>query len=292
MFVLGSRARPARPAAPPTAYSSATVSWAGLAALLVVYTVWGSTYLAIRVAVREGAGFPPFTMAAMRTLLAGAVLLGVGRLLGQRLSLSGREAAVLAASGLLLWLGGNGLVVWAEQHADSGYAAVVVGSTPIWVATIDAVVQRRAPSWLLSASLILGLVGVAVLSGLGSRSSHVDIPALAALLGAALAWSFGTVLQRRQQVEVSAQVSSGYQLLFGGVGFSALVLLTREPPPQPTPEAWLAWLYLVVFGSLLAFTAYLVVLRTLPASVAMTYSYVNPVIAVLLGALVLGEQLS
>jgi drug/metabolite transporter (DMT)-like permease len=259
--------------------------------LLVVYVVWGSTYLAIRVAVREGAGFPPFTMAAMRTLLAAAVLLGAGRLLGQRLRLSQREAVVLAASGLLLWLGGNGLVVWAEQHADSGYAAVVVGSTPIWVATIEGLLDRQPPSWLLVVSLGLGLAGVAVLSGL-SRTAQVDLSALAALLGAALTWSAGTVLQRRRPVEVAAAVSSGYQLLFGGLGFAGLVLLTGEPRPQPTPEAWLAWLYLVVFGSLIAFTAYVLVLRKLPGSIAMTYSYVNPVIAVLLGALLLAEPVT
>lgn len=240
---------------------------------------------------REGSGFPPFTMAAMRTLVAGAILLLASGALRHRLRLTRAELGVLIASGTLLWLGGNGLVVWAEQHAGSGYAAVIVGSTPIWVAIITALLDRRAPSWLLVASLVLGLLGVAILSGLGA-SSQVDVAALAALLGASLTWSLGTVLQRRRPVGVSAQVSSAYQLLFGGVGFVVLRVLTGEPTPHPTPEAWLAWGYLVVFGSLLAFTAFIAMLRLLPANLAMTYSYVNPAVAVLLGWLLLGEPLS
>jgi drug/metabolite transporter (DMT)-like permease len=238
-------------------------------------------------------------MAAMRALLAGLILLAASGALRHRLRLTSRELIVLFISGQLLWLGGNGLVVWAEQHADSGYAAVVVGSTPIWVATINALIDRRRPSWLLVVSLALGLLGVGVLSGLlglpagrGRVSGPVDLAALAALLGASVTWSFGTVLQRRRPVGVSAQVSSAYQLLFGGLGFVVVRTLTAEPVPQPVPEAWLAWLYLVVFGSLIAFTAFIAMLRLLPPNIAMTYSYVNPAVAVFLGWLVLGEPLT
>jgi drug/metabolite transporter (DMT)-like permease len=233
-------------------------------------------------------------MAAMRVLVAGVVLLAASHLLMRhRVRLTRTEVAVLAASGLLMWLGGNGLVVWAEQRAQSGYAAVVVGSTPIWVAAVDALLDRRPPSLGLVLALVLGLIGVAVLSGLFTAPiADVDLGAFAALLGAALTWSLGTILQRRRPVEVSPQVSSAYQLLVGGAGFLVLTLLAREPAPTPTPQAWLAWAYLVVFGSLLAFTAYITMLRLLPANVAMTYSYVNPAVAVFLGWLLLGEPLT
>src|SRR5687768_10949982 len=118
------------------------VTWQGLAYLLVVYLVWGSTYLAIRVAVREGSGFPPFTMSALRVLVAGLALLAFCRLRDLRVRLTREELWVLAVSGLALWFGGNGLVAWAEQRADSGYAAILVGTTPIFVALIESRLDR------------------------------------------------------------------------------------------------------------------------------------------------------
>jgi drug/metabolite transporter (DMT)-like permease len=269
------------------------VTWQGLAYLLVVYLIWGSTYLAIRVAVREGAGFPPFTMSALRTLVAGLALLAFTRALGHRIRPTRHETLVLALSGLALWLGGNGLVAWAEQRADSGYAAVLIGSTPIFVALLESRIDRRRPSLLLIASLLVGLAGVAVLSAPTlSRGDPLDLASVAALLGASIVWAFGTVLQRRRPVGVTPLVSSAYQMLWGGLGFLVVLLVAREPLPTPTTEAWLAWGYLVVFGSWLGFTSYIQVLRRLPTNLAMTYSYVNPVIAVLLGSALLGEALS
>jgi drug/metabolite transporter (DMT)-like permease len=207
--------------------------------------------------------------------------------------LTRREALVLAGSGLLLWVGGNGLVVWAEQRAESSYAAVLVSSAPVWVALLEGALDRRAPSPLLAGSLFVGLAGVAFLAAPAlAAGSTVDAASAIALVLAGATWGFGSVLQRRHPVSVPPLVSAGYQLLFGAAGLALAALVAGEPAPTPTPEAWAAWGYLVVFGSLLGFTSYIQALHLLPNSIVFTYAYVNPVIAVILGGLVLGESIT
>lgn len=265
----------------------------GLLHLLVVYVVWSSTYLAIRLGVREGSGFTPFVFGALRVSIAGGILLAWSALTGKRLRLSRQELVTLAGSGLLLWLCGNGLVTVAEQRADSGLAALIVASTPIWVALLEAVLNRRLPTRLLVISLFAGTAGIVVLSmPLLLSGVHADVLSWLALLGAAFTWSAGSLLQSRRRPDLAPTVSSGYQLLFGGVGYTIVALLLREPLPHPTTEAWLAWAYLVVFGSIIAFTSYVQALRLLPARIATTYSYVNPILAVVLGWLVLREEIT
>jgi drug/metabolite transporter (DMT)-like permease len=265
----------------------------GLLSLLAVYVIWGSTYLAIRYAVRDGSGFPPFTMAALRTVLGGLILLGIGALLRQRTRPTLKEFGLLAVSGVLLWNGGNGLVTWAEQRAHSGYAALVVGTTPIFSAIVEAVFDRRRPSWTLILSLLVGFAGLYVLTEpVLATGGRADWTATFALLAAPLSWSIGSAIQQRHPLGVSTVVSSGYQQLLGSVGFLVLLLATGEPHPHPEPAAWWAWGYLVVFGSVIGFTAFVTALRTLPVPVAMTYGYVNPVIAVFLGWLFLGEAVT
>ncbi len=261
--------------------------------LAIVYLVWGSTFLAIRVAVREGSGFPPFTMAASRVLLASVLLILWAAASRRRIRPTRREWITLAGSGLLLWTGGNGLVVWAEQRADSGLAALVIAAVPLWVALIEAVLDRRRPSTLLVGALLIGLMGVGLLSAPAFASSiGADLPSIAALLLASVSWAFGVVLQNRRPVELSLRVSSAYQHMAGGLGFLLLVALTNEPSPNPAPDAWVAWGYLVLFGSVLGFTSYVQTLRSLPLSVATTNAYVNPVIAVVLGAVILNEPVT
>jgi drug/metabolite transporter (DMT)-like permease len=265
----------------------------GLFYLSIVYVIWGSTYLAIRIAVREGSGFPPFTMAMMRTFLSGVLLLILGVLGRKRIRPTREELVVLIGSGLLLWTGANGLVTWAEQRADSGLAALIVSSAPIWVALIEAMVDRRAPSIQLILALLVGFMGIVLLSVPTLRAGmRADLIAVLALLGASISWSAGSVLQTRRAVSLAPHVSAGYQSLIGGIGFFILVAAFREPKPVPTVQAWMAWGYLVLFGSLLGFTSFVQALRLLPTSIAMTYAYVNPVIAVLLGALVLSEPIT
>jgi drug/metabolite transporter (DMT)-like permease len=269
------------------------VDTAGLAHLFVVYLVYGSTYLAIRVAVREGSGFPPFTLGLVRIAVASGILLLWAALRGHRLRPSRQEFWVLAVSGLLFWTAGNGLVNWAEQGADSGLAALIVASTPIWTALIEAIIDRHLPSRRFVTALLAGFAGIILLSMPALRAGRrADVLAVAALLGASASWAAGSILQSRRPIALSPQASSGYQQLFGFLGFVFLTLLVHEPRPTPSTDAWLAWGYLVLFGSVLAFTSFVQVLRRLPTSVAMTYAYVNPVIAVVLGAIILGESIT
>lgn len=192
-----------------------------------------------------------------------------------------------------MWPVANGLVNWSEQHADSGIAALTVASAPIWSALIEAILDRRAPSGRLILSLFIGFAGIGLLSAPALlQGATADVLAILALLFASFCWTGGSILQSRRQVGLSPRVSSGYQHLIGGVGFSLIVMLLREPRPTPTTDAWLAWGFLVVFGSFIAFTAFVEALQRLPIRVTMTYAFVNPVFAVILGALILSETIS
>lgn len=270
-----------------------SLSTKGLLNLFVVYLVWGSTYLFIRLTVQEGSGFPPFAMAASRTLCASVVLFGLAFGFKQPWRVSGPELRVLIVSGILLWLGGNGLLAWAEHQADSGYSALVVGTTPMWAIIMESVLERKTPSLFLVLSLLIGFSGLAVLVGPVIRQGlGDDAAATAALMTAALAWCGGSLLLQRRPPTKGLLVTSAYQHLFGGLGLTGAMLLTGEPYPHPSSLAWLGWTYLVIFGSLISFTAYITAVRHLPISVVMTYAYVNPVIAVILGRLVLGERIT
>ncbi len=269
------------------------ISWSGLLHLLVVYIVWGSTYLAIRVAVREGGGFPPFMLGATRTLVAGLLLIGWTYFRKHRLLPTRSEWPILIACGLLLWIGGNGLVNWAEQHANSGFAALLVGTMPLWVAMVESIVDRRPPSFQLIMSLVIGFAGLGVLTyPVIKQGSATDIWSVIALLLAPLFWGAGSVLQVRKPVKLTPAASSGYQQLIGCIAFFLISFVSGEPPLAPTTEAWIAWGYLVIAGSIIAFTSFLYALQLLPTAVVTTYAYVNPVIAVFLGWVILKEQVT
>ncbi|MDZ4159044.1 MAG: EamA family transporter, partial [Anaerolineaceae bacterium] len=239
-----------------------------------------------------GAGFTPFVMGSLRTLIAGFLLLAGAALTRQRVRLSRREFFVLAGSGLLLWLGGNGLVMVAQRTADSGLAALIIASTPLWVAVIDSALDRKLPSPLLIVSLLVGACGIIVLSVPTLTSGlRADLLSIVVLVLASISWAGGTVLQSRHRTNLAPGTSSGYQMLFGGIGFVAVALLLREPAPKPALEAWLALIYLIVLGSF-AFICYIRALRLLPTSIVMTYSYVNPILAVFLGWIILSEGIT
>ena len=266
------------------------VTPAGLMHLFIVYIVWGSTYLAIRVGVREGAGFDPFWFGALRVLVGGTVLIFWGAIRGRNIRPSKKDIFVLAATGLLLWIGGNGLVLIAERQVDSNLAALIVASTPIWVAMMDTIIDSKMPSGREILSLLIGFLGIVTLSyPVLTSGVRADFLSVLALLLASLSWSSGLVLQTRKPVSLDRGVSSGYQQLFGGIFFTIIALSIGEALPTPTAEAWMAWGYLVVFGSIIAFTSFVSALQILPTRLVTTYAYVNPVIAVLLGWLILGE---
>lgn len=265
----------------------------GLVHLWVTWVVWGSTYLAIRITVSPGAGFGPFWLGASRTLLAGAVLLIAARLQGSRLRLSLREFIVLGVTGVLMWVGGNGGVNWAEQHVDSGLAALIVGLMPLSVAVMESVVDRRLPSVMLTVSLLAGFAGLVVLTHpMRAQGAHGDLVGVLVVLAGTICWGSASLYLSRHGLRMEPLVLSGYQQLLGGVGFAVLAMAMGEALPNPTPTAWAAWAYLVLFGSLLAFTSYVQVLKLLPTSIAMTYTYVNPVIAVVLGWAILSEPIT
>ena len=276
-----------------SSFDRSSLPVSGLANLAVVYVIWGSTYLAIRLAVREGAGFPPFALGAVRVLVAGSLLLGWATIRRMRVRLTRTEWITLAIAGLLMWPGANGLVNWGEQRADSSYAALLVGSLPIWTAVIEALLDRRRPSWPLVLSLLIGFAGLGLLTapklaGAGGAGALTIL----ALLIAPITWAIGSVLQLRRPVGVTPLVSAAYLHLFGGIGFAVLFLVTREPLPTPSLEAWGALGYLIVAGSVFAFTSYIRALHVLPIAIATTYAYVNPAIAVLLGWLILKEPIT
>jgi drug/metabolite transporter (DMT)-like permease len=265
----------------------------GLLNLSIVYVIWSSTYLAIRVAVREGGGFPPYTLGLTRMLAAGTLMLIWAKLRGARILPTRKELPVLIGSGLLMWPVANGLVNWSEQHADSGIAALTVASAPIFTAMMEALLDRRAPSTRLIFSLLIGFAGIGLLTVPSLvQGASAETIAIFALLVASLCWSAGSIIQSRRQVNLTPRASSGYQHLIGGAGFALLVLLLREPAATPSTDAWLAWGFLVVFGSSIGFTAFVVALQRLPIRVTMTYAYVNPVFAVILGAIILDEAIT
>ncbi len=268
-------------------------NWAGITNLLIVYVIWGSTYLAIRIGVKDGSGFPPFFLVGSRVTIAGLILLTMAIIKKQRVRLSWREAGLLALSGSLLWVGGNGLVSFAEQRLNSGIAALILAATPIYVAIMEAIIDRRKPSAFLVISLLVGFAGVGLLSAPAFQTGiQADVVSVVAILVGSLLWGGGSLLQSRKRVDLAPEVSSSYQHLFGAIGLLLVGFLSGEPLPQPIREAWFAWGYLVIFGSVIAFTAFVRVLRLLPTNIAMTYAYVNPVIAVLLGWMILQEPLT
>ena len=273
--------------------ASQPITAVGLLNLFALYVIWSSTYLAIRIAVREDSGFPPFFMSGLRILTAGLLLLAIAAALRARMRVSRRELGVLALCSVLLWIGGNGLVSWAEQRAHSGYAALLVGSMPIWVATMEAVLDRRVPSAALILALCVGFAGVALLAiPVLAVGAPADVTAVLALLIAPISWGAGSLLQKRRPIAVGTLASAAYQNLIGGTALLLIAVVAGEPTPSPIAEAWVAWAYLVVFGSILGFTAFLQVLRLLSMNIAMTYAYVNPVGAVVLGRLLLDEPVT
>jgi drug/metabolite transporter (DMT)-like permease len=262
----------------------------GLLHLTVIYLVWGSTYLAIRVAVGEG-GFTPMWMGALRTFVAGAALLAYARLRGEVLTITADQAMALAVRGLLIWSAGNGLVLVAETELPSSVAALVAGTTPVWVAVFAAAIERRLPTGWTMIALAAGLAGVVALAG-DPALANVPARPLVAMVFAAMCSAAGAVAHARLPVRAPTPVVAGYEHLFATGGFVTLALARGEVPTMPSGGAWLAFGYLVVFGSIVAFTSFVRASSLLPAEVVSTHAYVNPLVAVVLGWLFLGEGVS
>jgi drug/metabolite transporter (DMT)-like permease len=265
-------------------------------ALLTIYIIWGSTYLAIRFAVET---IPPFLMAATRFLIPGLLLVGWRLLSGDPFP-SRRQWASAAIIGLLLLLGGNGLVSWSERRIDSGIAALLVGTVPIWMVLVDSLfVNRRAPHWLGLAGLLTGFLGIVLLVGpddLLRGASHYDLLGIGAVTLGALLWSIGSVYSQKAYLPRSPLMGTGMEMLAGSAGLYLTSLAAGEwktfDITTVAARSWLALLYLIVFGSLIAFVAYTWLLRNAPVSLVSTYAYVNPLVAILLGAWLAQETLT
>lgn len=260
-------------------------------ALLTVYIVWGSTYAAIRVVVYQ---MPPATAACVRFLGAGVVMVGLAMARGLPRP-SRRQILGYSIVGVLMLGVGNALVMWAERRIDSGIAALIVATVPLWMALLDRLRPGGQPlrlSVLLGA--VFGLGGVALVarpSG-GLHAGHLG--GALALQGASLAWAMGSIYAKTLP-RLHAVTSTAIQMLAGAAALGLEAFARGEHPSAilaASPAAWLALLYLVAFGSLLAFTAYSYCLSELPATTVGTYAYVNPVVAVLLGWALFHEPLS
>lgn len=266
-----------------------------LLAFVAVYIIWGSTYLAIRFAIES---IPPLLMAGVRFSIAGLILFFIARIKSkERIKwVHFRSAAII---GILLLLGGNGGVVWAEQWVPSGITALLISTVPVWVALIHWVMPgSEKPTLKNILGVVLGFIGLFLLISPHNLLSggNVNLVGAGVLIAAALSWAAGSVYTKHAIVPESNLLNVALEMLCGGI---ALVIVSyffgdwsRVHISLITSRSLFAFIYLIMFGSLIAFTAYIWLLDAAGAAKATTYAYVNPVVAVLLGWLLAGEELS
>jgi drug/metabolite transporter (DMT)-like permease len=268
-----------------------------IAAFAAVYIIWGSTYLAIRYAVET---IPPFLMGGARFLISGLLLYAFTRLRGATPPTRSQWRSAFV-TGVLLLVGGNGAVIWSEQHVPSGLVALIVAIVPLWMVVFEwARPGGKRPVPAVFVGLALGLAGLALLIGPDAfargSASRLDVGAALVPVVGSMLWALGSIYSRYAPRAKSAQLATGMQMLMGGAAFLVVSVLAGEPrhfsPGAVTAPSLMGFVYLVTFGSLIGFTAYIYLLgATTPAKVS-TYAYVNPVVAVLLGWAVAGEPLT
>lgn len=265
-------------------------------AFLIVYIVWGSTYFFIKEAL---SGFPPFLLGALRFIIAGILLLIWAALRGEKL-FNSQQMKQAAISGVLMLFVGNGMVIWVEQFLPSAMAAIMVSSAAFWFVILD------RPKWKANFSntniilgLIFGFIGVILLFWEKVSGAHIkgDKEAIGLLLlsFSVIAWAGGSLYSKYYSVG-SPLVNTGWQILFAGLAFVPGIFVLGEPeqfhPAEITPFAWASMAYLILMGSIAAYSAYVWLLTVRPATQVSTYAYVNPVVAVLLGVIFAGERIS
>ncbi len=267
--------------------------WLGL---ITVYIVWGSTYLAIRFAIDT---IPPFWMAATRFLIPGVILFAWRRLAGDKspTKIEWRAAAIV---GLLLLVGGNGTVTWAEQLVPSGITALLVGSAPIWMVIIDALRPGgKWPNWQTTLGVFLGFAGIVLLVGplniIGTTEPLAPV-GVAALLLAAILWATGSLYNRNACLPASPLLGTGMEFLIGSGALFLLGTITGEAARLElsaiSARSLLGLLYLIIFGSLVGFATYTWLLRVAPTPLVSTYAYINPMIAIFMGSWLAQETLT
>ena len=262
-------------------------------ALIVVYLIWGSTYLAIRYAVETT---PPFLMAAVRFIISGGFLYALRRFKGDPRpeAVEWRSAAII---GIFLLVGGNGGVAWAEQFVISSLAALLVATVPLWMVLIDTFRPAdKRPGLMAIGGILIGFVGVVLL--IGSAAGGADTANLSGamvLILASLSWATGSIYSKSAKLPPSQLLGTGMQMLAGGVALMLLAIVRGEwsdfEPAAVSPRSALALAYLTVIGSS-AFVAYVWLLRVAPTPLVATYAYVNPLVAVLLGYFLAQEPMT
>lgn len=268
-------------------------------AFATVYIVWGSTYFFIQ---RALAGFPPFFLGAFRFIIAGLLMLGWSVMQGENI-FSWKIMKPAIVTGLLLLFVGNGVVIWVEQFLPSAMVAIMVSSSPLWFVLLD------KPKWSENLSnrstivgLLIGFAGVVLLfsekimATMSSLNSGRDLFAMVLVVIGSMAWAGGSLYSKYNSVSNSATVNSTWQMLAAGIAFIPGSLLSGEwssinLATVPT-DAWLAAAYLIAFGSIAGFSAYVWLLKVQPATKVSTYAYVNPVVAVLLGIFFAHESIT
>ena len=269
-------------------------------ALLIVYVVWGSTYLGIAIMIET---LPPLLAAGFRYATAGLLMLGAlvaharlwrGAAPLERLTAAHWRSAFIV--GTLLLLGGNGGVVLAELYIPSGIAAVLIAAMPIWLALFDAILTRRRPSRLVVGGLLAGIVGVSLLLAPIDEFDRIDPIGIGLCLLAEISWAAGSIYARRAPLPRSALLGTGLEMLAGGLMLmlagGLLGEIGRANVEEFSINSLVAVAYLILFGSILAFTAYTWLLANVPVSTVGTYAYVNPIVAVALGAVILREPIT
>jgi drug/metabolite transporter (DMT)-like permease len=273
--------------------SSRRPAWKLLGAFAIVYVVWGSTYLAIRISIES---IPPFLMAGVRFTVAGLLLLCASHLKGGRRP-NVRQVGNASIVGVLMLSVGNGAVTWSEQRVTSGVAALLVATVSLWLLVFNWIFgNRRVPTvaqWIGVAVGLLGL-GILVMPSVGSLGRGVDGIGAGAVVCGAMAWAGGTLYARSAELPGSAWTTNGLEMLTGGVALVAMSLMTGElsQPISVSLRSGAALTYLILFGSIVAFSAYTWLNGVTTAARLGTYAYVNPVVAVALGALALHEPVT
>jgi drug/metabolite transporter (DMT)-like permease len=264
-------------------------------ALLALYIVWGSTYLGIKVAIET---IPPFLQAGIRFFISGVILLVWQRAAGSEMP-TRRQWASTAIIGILLLLGGNGLLSWAEQVIPSGIAAVLIGSIPIFLVIAEALRPNGIkPTWRAVIGLMIGFAGIFLLagpSGISGSGLELDPWGVAALLTACVLWAAGSIYSKTADLPKSSLMTTGSEMLMGSLGLFVVSFLAGEwhgwDLMEVSSRSLMGMAYLITVGSLVGFGSYIWLLQNAPISLVATYAYVNPVVAVLLGYWLGGEPL-
>ncbi|MDQ0510405.1 DMT family transporter [Ancylobacter amanitiformis] len=269
--------------------------------LVIIYVVWGGSYLAVKVSLSGPAAITVLQLQSSRlwcaSLLLGAVTLAR---YGWPPLPNRRDLALCAVSGLFMWMGGNGLATLAARHASSSFIVMMMGAIPLWACLLDLIIGRTIPSLRVVLGILLGLAGLFLVVSPALLETHRAIIepgytgfTILLVVAAGLSWSLGTIIQRPLMRRIRPDWAASFQMFVSAIVLSSLALYESAPlPVDPSTRQWLAFGFLTVFASVIGLSSYLKVLTSFSPVVASTFAYVNPIVGVLLGWMILGEELS